>query len=77
MKYITQLPLALALIVGSVTSPVFADDGYYGGKEDGHHDGHHKGKLEKSFMQKRISPVRALLVKLNSTKNMKDSSELR
>jgi len=45
MKFITQLPLALTLIVGSIASPVFADDGYYGGNEDGHH----KGKLEKKL----------------------------
>lgn len=46
MKIVTKLPLALALIVGSIVSPVFADDGYYGVKEEGHHGGHHEGKLE-------------------------------
>ncbi|MCX7195168.1 MAG: hypothetical protein NTV37_04565 [Proteobacteria bacterium] len=49
MKLVTKLPLALALIVSSVTSPVFADDGYYGVKEEGHYDGHQKGKLEKKL----------------------------
>jgi len=37
MKPVTKLPLALALIVGSVTSSVFAEDDYYAGKENGHH----------------------------------------
>jgi Cu-Zn family superoxide dismutase len=49
MKFITKLPLALALLVGCVTSPVFAEEGHHAGKEDGHHDGHHKGKLEKKL----------------------------
>ena len=37
MKLVTKLPLALVLIVGSVTSPVFAEDDHHAGKEDGHH----------------------------------------
>ena len=37
MKLVTKLPLALALIVGSVASPVFAEDDHHTGKEDGHH----------------------------------------
>ncbi|MDP1679645.1 MAG: superoxide dismutase family protein [Candidatus Nitrotoga sp.] len=45
MKLVTKLPLALALIVGSVTSPVFAEDGHHAGKEDGHH----AGKVEKKL----------------------------
>jgi len=36
MKFVTQLQLALTLIVGSVISPVFAEDGHHVGKEDGH-----------------------------------------
>ncbi|MFZ1547457.1 MAG: superoxide dismutase family protein [Candidatus Nitrotoga sp.] len=53
MKFITKLPLALALIVGGVTSPVFAEHDHHEGKEDGHHagkkDGHHGGKLDKKL----------------------------
>ena len=45
MKFVTKLPLALALIVGSVTSPVFAEAEHHAGKEDGHH----AGKVEKKL----------------------------
>lgn len=53
MKFVTKLSLALALIVGSITNPVIAEDDSYAGNEDGHHagkkDGHHAGKLEKKL----------------------------
>ena len=37
MKFVNKVPLAFALIVGSVTSPVFAEAEHHAGKEDGHH----------------------------------------
>ncbi|MDO9103161.1 MAG: superoxide dismutase family protein [Candidatus Nitrotoga sp.] len=45
MKFVTKLPLALALIVGSVTSPVFAEAEHHAGKEDGPP----AGKVEKKL----------------------------
>lgn len=50
MKFVTKLPLALALIVGSVTSPVFAEAEHHAGKEDGHH----AGKVEKKLRAEAI-----------------------
>ena len=50
MKFVTKVPLAFALIVGSVTSPVFAEAEHHAGKEDGHH----AGKVEKKLRAEAI-----------------------